>query len=540
MRLTAAWALVALLSLALPRAVFAGCEADTPARPVPQFDEELAPGVSLWPLHPTTGEVRLQPAGLPQGITRSQLPVLPSNQDSTDYQTLTMPGEWSGHELFRDLASPGSRFQYAPPSRWLAVAYNAGIEVWDLAPNPAHPALLDQKDGWTAPFGPGEWAIFPPASEMDTFLQAVEVFEDGDRLVIAIASLRPAGFAVWVFDTLGGTLEQVYQDPWNVDSYDISLVADPNGKTYAFVTSTGTAGNDGGVYVYDLSTVADMPLCIDLEDSHTCGVFVGEMADLPKARHVSTLVVDGETYVAASDGKQLGSPLDLEIWRVADPGDPGASPAGSSTLVFSGLGDRVSAPQLFTYDGGHYVALVEDVGASPDPDQMRIHRIDHCLDADGCVSLGPALAVETIKNSLPFEHFLDVTFSGGRPFLHYGMQTTGLFGDGFERLWELGSLPSAFPIDTLPELTDGGGTYVDPCNGRPVGYFGDYYVGNDNGLRRFNPRHAIFVGDYLYRASLGLFDVHRRRDVGRIFADDFESGDCQNWSSGCPAPDAFR
>ena len=522
--------------LVVPSSRAGDCSADSPATAVPQFDEDLAPGVSLWPLDAVTGEIRFQPAGLPEGITRDELPVLPTDQDSTDYLTLTIPGEWSGHELFMDVAVAGSRDQGAPVSDWLVVGYNSGVEVWDIGANPEIPALVDQRDGWGAPFGPAEWATVPAVGEQDTYIQAVDVKEEEDRLVIAVAASDSAGFSVWLFDKATETLEQVYQDPFNIIAYSVSVVDDPNGKTYAFVSDLGTAGNDGGVKVYDLTAAADGVLCVEPTGSHSCGVYKGEVADLPKVRHVSTLVVGGETYVAASDGKQISSALHFEIWEVADPENPAASPGGSSTLKFSGLGDRVSSPELFTYNGAHYVALVEDIAAVPYPEQMRIHQIGHCLDADGCVSLGTPLATETIKNSFPTDHFLDVSFSLGLPYLHYGMQTTGLFGDGWERLWELDLLPTAYAANTLPELTDGGGTYVDPCNGEDVGYFGDYFVNNEFGLRFFNPRHAVFAGVYLFRASRGVFDVHHRRSagLGSIFTDGFESGDTSRWSAVSP------
>lgn len=518
---------LALLAMPIQAGV---CSADAPATPVPQFDEDLAPGVSLWPLDPATGAIRLQPAGLPEGITRDELPPLPNNRDSSDYTTLTIPGEWSGHELFMDVAVAGSRTQDAPVSDWLVVVYNAGVEVWDVATDPAAPVLIDQRDGWGPPFGPAEWAVFPPVGEQDTYVQAVDVVEEEDRLIIAVAATSSTGFSVWLFDKAGGLLEQVYQDPFNIVAYDLSLVVDPNGKIYAFVTDTGS-GDDGGVKVYDVTTAAAGALCVEPAGSHACGVFTGEMADLPKVRHVSALVVEGETYVAASDGTQISNPLDLEIWQVTDPESP-----GSSTLKFSGLGDRVASPKLFTYDGAHYVALLEDVGGSNDPDEMRIHEIGDCLDGDGCASLGPALATEPIRNSLATDHFLDVSFSLGLPYLYYGMQTTGLFGDGWERLWELERLPETFADDTLPELTDGGSTYIDPCNGEDVGYFGDYYVGNEFGISRFNPRHGVFNGAYLFRAARGVLDVHHRRSgsLTGIFSEGFESGNLGAWSLASP------
>lgn len=215
-------------------------------------------------------------------------------------------------------------------------------------------------------------------------------------------------------------------------------------------------------------------------------------------------------------------------------GDP-ENPADTSIRRFAGLGSQVSSPQLFVYDGDTYLAFVENVSHSPYEDQMRIHDIDHCLDADGCVALGVAKATETIKtieDQLPNYHFLDVSFNGS-PFLHYGMENSGLFGSGFERLWDLGRLPARTAANTLRELTATGGTYNDPCDNAVVDYFGDYYDLNEYGLRDFVPRHAVFTGPYLYRAAESVFDIHVRGTFSAVFADGFEDGTCQSWAEGC-------
>lgn len=454
----------------------------------------------------------LRPAEVPLGVTRPQVNgfILPPNRDSTSFNTLSVPGEQSGHELFRDVAAPGRYDEAAPQADYVFVVYNAGLSVWKITNDPEDPNKVDQKDGWPPPFGPGDWAVFPNGGEEDIFVSALDVIKDGNMIYIAISGRQGVGFSIWTFNTSTNALTQKYQDPYNLDSFDTALIEDPNGRFYAFAADQGSQGNDGGVKVYDVTTAVAGSLCVEPDGAHTCGVYEGELGNIPASQFVSAIVANGETYVAASDGKRQNGPLTLEIWEVANPENPGATPAGASVRRFIGLGTNVSSPQLFAYDGDTYLAFVENVGGSPNPDQMRIHDVDNCLDSDGCTTLGSAKATETIKNSFPNFHFLDVSFSNGSPFLHYGMETTGLFGSGFERLWDLGQLPGTSSPNTLPEITDTGGTYNDPCDNAEVDYFGDYYINNEYGLKNFNPRHAIFTGPYLYRSAKGVFDIHVR------------------------------
>ena len=509
-RMFCAHCFVILALIATP--ALGGCEPDTPARPVPQFDPILAPGVSLWPIDPNSGEVMLKPAEVPLGVTRAQVNgfVLPQNRDSTDYLTQSVPGVGDGHELFQDLAIPGRRNQFAAQSDWLFVVYTGGISVWDLRANPEEPVKRATADGW--PSGPADWEVFPAFGEGDNYLQAIDVIQDGSLYYIGIAGLVNTGVAFWTFDSTNYQLTQWYQDPYNVDSYEISMVRDTNGRVYAFATDRGTAGTQSsGVKVYDVTQAVAGPLCVEPEGAYSCSAVyqgkVGSFISLPQ--YVSSVVANGETYIAVSDGPQSGGELRLEIWEVANPANPEAPPEGASVRRFQGLDTKVWAPEFFSYDGDTYLALVEHVGGGPNPEQMRIHDVDECVDSDGCASLGAAKATETVKYHED-RHFLDISFSNGAPFLHLGTPATGLFGSGFERLWDLGQLPATAAPNALPELTDHGGSYNDPCDNAPVDYFGDYYIANEYGMRHFSPRHAIFSGRYLYRAAKSVLDVHVR------------------------------
>lgn len=494
-----------LLGLALLQTgtVFGGCDSDTPARPVPQFDQDLAPGVSLWPLDPDTGEILLRPANEPPGVKRNQVDPLPTSRDSTQYTTTSWPGVQEGLELFQDVAIPGSKDETAGRADWVVAVYNGGLSVWDLRSNPELPRLADQKDGWSGDYGPGQWAIFPGGGEEDFMLFAGDVVQVDDLLYITVVGRQGAGISLWIFDTVSDSLEQKYQDAFNVDPRGVSMVKTPDGKVYAYIADLGV-GDTGGVRMYDVLAGTSGELCLEPEGSIVCGAYLGKVGTYYRPRHVDAEVIDGTTVVAASDGNLTGTnPLRLEIWQLVDPDAP-----DSAVRRFIGLGTNVYSPQLFSYDSAHYVAFVERVGGA-NPDQMRIHAIDHCLDG-GCSGLGEAKATETIRYSIPTDQFLDVSFSDGAPFLYYGVDATGLFGSGFERLWDLGQLPAAAMPNTLPELTDTGGTYNDPCSGEVVDYFGDYYVANDLGLRFFDPHHALFTGPYLFRAGHSVFDIHVR------------------------------
>lgn len=530
--------LAILLCLVLPgiTTTYAACEPDTPARPVPQFDHAQAPGVSLWPVDPRTGDVLLRPAKELPGVTRNQVDELPAERDSTHYAGTTNPGIYMGDEIFQHVAAPGTADQNADRADWVVAFYNAGFTVWDLRQDPEEPRKAAVADGWTPPWGLDQWAVFTPVGKQSFPLKGGDVLRVGDLLYIAAVGLDDVGVALWVFDTTTEALEQKYQHPYVRNGRDVDLVNLAGGGIYALVADLDI--NTGGIRVYDVVAATQGDLCVEPEEaSPICDVFLGRVGTIAGSAHVSARSVDGTLVVAAADGVLQNQPMGLEIWEVSDPQSPSAAPEGTAVQRFSGLGSLVHSPQLFTFNKAWYLALVESLGGSG-KEQMRIHQIDHCLDEDGCASLGGPKAVESIQDSLANFHFLDVSFSEGTPFLHYGMEGNGLFGSGFEHLWSLGHLPDETAPDTLPELTDLAGSYTDPCEGYPVDYFGDYYPGNDLGLRGFSPRHAIFSGPYLYRAAESVFDIHVWSGGGvvgptGIFSDGFESGDCRAWSLGC-------
>lgn len=305
---------------------------------------------------------------------------LPANRDSTDYTTMSVPGVFSGHELFQDVAVPGQRDQSAGPSEWMIAVYNSGIEVWSLD-DPGQPTLDEQRDGWFDGAGPNQWRAFVAFGEEDTFVKSVDVLQVDTTIYIGVSARLGVGFTAWIFETSDGSLTQIYQD-LNAASLDVSLIQAPSGRVHAFAASLGLAASDG-VRAYDLSAAAELETeeaCLDTLGSNPCGVFQGLVGTIPRLSFVSAMVVDGTTYLAASDGNAINDPMTLELWEIGDPNDP----RGTSELRFAGLGSHIHSPQLFTYEGHHYVAVVDKSEGLDIGGQMRIYDVGHCLDADGC------------------------------------------------------------------------------------------------------------------------------------------------------------
>ncbi|MEO1083279.1 MAG: hypothetical protein AAFY88_03470 [Acidobacteriota bacterium] len=183
---------VALLALFLASPGFAGdicTEEGSPATTVPQFRTEI-PGQSIWPLD-GTGAVLFKPAS-----------EIPPRRDSTSYITQTIPGNQSGHELFQDVAAVEG------DDNWVYVAYNAGLQIWDLRSDPADPDRELFRDGWL-----GQFEFFPPPGEGDTYITAIDVIQGaGNNVFIALSGELGHGVSFWRFNTATQVLTQIFQE----------------------------------------------------------------------------------------------------------------------------------------------------------------------------------------------------------------------------------------------------------------------------------------------------------------------------------------
>ncbi len=492
-RVSLRWITWAALALAIPPAAFAGA-AGTPAVPVPECRDELT-GDEVPCI--ATGAVRLWPESLRPGLPGQQLP---AERDSTDWEGLTIPGAASGHELFKSVDVLGDH---------LFVAYNAGLQVWDVSGNNAEdPLLRAAADGWR-----GDFLGFPAFGKLPQLTNDVSAIESAGRgsdVLIAVSAGAPVGVSIWRF-TPPSTLAPLYQDEG--DHSRQVRTAELGGTVYAL------AGGPGGVSVYDMSAAAGLASpCLDDAGTVCPGIYRGQVGTSTSGDDLDLVERGGNLYLANSDNSASGGGPGLEIWELADPASP-----GSAVLKFSGLDTDTRGPALFEYQGGFYLAVVESVVML----EIRIFDVAACLDADGCATLAAPVASITPQLTGGSARNLTFSTSNDTPFLYYGVSTLVLDGTRVELLLDLTDLGAG----TLTEATAGGGTYLDPTSSHAVDYWGDYYVGNTHGLSNLQPLVGKFNGHYFYRAAFGILDVHVR---GTIFADGFESGDTTAWSTQVP------
>ena len=479
-----------------------------PAPTVPQFRDEL-PGQSIWPLD-ALGQVIFQPAS-----------PIDEDRNSTTYNTFCIPGAIYGLELFQDVAAVEGE------PDWLFVAYNAGIQVWDLSQTPDDPRRDHLRDGWQ-----GHFQIFPNWGEGDTYIEAIDAVKSpvGDVIYIAAAGPIGHGLSTWRFDPNDGSLIQTFQDAGR-GFRDVELVAQ-NGRVYALAADP--SDSLGGVVAFDV-TAADTSPCFDDTWPTICPMLLGHFGTMTDAAYVDTLERGGELFVVASDGSPSGNdPLGVEIWRANDLDFPSGPPAGDSQLLFSGLESNHRGVQLFEVDGRPLLATIHvDAVPAPNLATLRLYDVTSCLVGTGCTEPDDLLWSLPLPRVDGNYQYLDASKSGSRTFLYYGLETTPIGGTRVEQLLDVTGLgPSG--NGQVFELTDTGADYTDPTTSAQVDYWGDYYGNNTYGLDNLLPRHGIFVGEYFYRVAVGVFDVHRYQPPADLLIDGFESGDCSAWSGGTP------
>ncbi len=504
---------LALFAVLPPLPLAAQCGDNSPAVPVLECRDELT-GVEVACDDPLA--VRLWPPDLRPGRPGQ---VLPNQRDSTNWRSHQEAGCQTDRELFMSLDIENDH---------LYAAYNAGFQVWNIAGpvNGEYPkrirAIPDApsctglvRDGWE-----GDFFTFSPTGENDFFIDDIDAIDptgDGQEVLVAVPGFDDVGLSVWRHDLPAKTLDQLYQDPATSTGQVRAL--ELGGTNYAF------AAGGLGVFVYDLSAARALASpCLDDAGNVCPGVFLGELGDMASGAYLDVVERGGKIYVAASDGDPLPArPLGLEIWQITDPANP-----ATATLKFSGLGTDTRGPALFEYRGDAYLAVIARVAMDR---EIEIYRVNHCLDADGCATLGAPVWSTTLRPWSAAAEFLTFSRSDATPFLYYGIQALNLGETKMELLLDLTTLGCT---DEIVEITEVGGTYTDACSGNTVDYWGDYYSSNGHGLRNLAPRVGKFNGPYFYRAAFGILDVHvwtPEVDETLIFADGFEVGRTCRWSS---------
>jgi|GEM_PF-4065406 len=464
-----------LVALAMPTSVFAQeCGNNTPASPVPECrDPETTAAVDCS----TVGAIRLWPADLRPGAPEELIPAIRDTTDRIGGQTV--PGARTGHELFKSVDVVGDH---------LYVAYNAGIQAWDISgANAETPSRLGYQDGWS-----GDFLSFPPPGETLTVIEdiAVRHIEGTSKDLIAVSGKAPVGPSLWTFDTTLNRFEQLYQDTGSTTrQVRIGVL---NNVYYAFMAT------DSGIVLYNASYARDNLTnpCTDFMGTICPGVYRGPFPDQQLGRFLDVFEANNKIYVTSSNPVYGG----LELWEFTAPVTP-----VNGVLKYKGTGEleRVRGTAMFEYGGNRYLAMVHE-------QTVKIYDIDVCINTPGlCSSLGTQVPQTplTLPSWSSSEQFLTYSESNGTPFLYYGLNSYNIDGSAIEQLFNISSLGSSLPII---EITASGGTYVDQCNGKTVDYWGDYYQKNDHGLNAMHPRVGKFSGNYFYRAAQTILDVHVR------------------------------
>ncbi len=419
-----------------------------------------------------------------------------SQRDSTDrVGGIGVPGAKRGWELFKSVDIVTA----ADVSR-LYVAYNAGIQVWDIDANPANPGRLTFRDGWPPPHGFGNFLSFPPVSEQLAFIEDVAAVNvDAGTDLVAASGKLPVGPSIWQYDTAARSFSQLYQDV-GTQTRQVRLAQVADGTWYLFTAT------DGGVAVYNATAAMNLSTpCLDDEGSVCPSVYRGPIPGIQLGRYIDVIRNPGNNriYVVTTDGNFVS----LEIWELADPDNP----AGAVRRFDGASLEDARGPALFSYDDHFYLA-VEHFNL------LKIFIVDDCLDGGNC-SFGAgsvAKAIDSIplrSSSANTEFVTHSVGSGGTPFLYYGVSVGNLSGSDIDQLFDVSGLrpPDSTPLPKMIELTTGGGAYNDPCNGAAIRYWSRYYPRNSHGLRSMIPRVGkMSPNDYFYRAANSLLDIHVR------------------------------
>lgn len=474
-----------LLSSALP-SLASECGFAEKATPVPQrYADLMGPTESLWPTD-ETGAVTFKPATDMNGVTE-----IPRNRDSSSWRTQTIAGEQAQHWLFMDVAAPEGN------DDWLFVAYNAGLQAWDLRTDPAGPSRVAYREGWMNHF-----FEFPSPGEVETLVETIDATQAGNDLLVGLAGRNGHGFSLWEF-TAPNTFTQHCQDT-TVWGRNVEVVYF-NNRAYAFVADIS------GVHVYDATSAMGAGTSCFKE---------GKVGDMTRGNYTSVLEKDGDLFVVASDG--IGSPayaLTVELWKV-DPENPelnALNPNATRKLYsFDSSYSNSRGVSLFKMgdiNPRYFLALIKE--ESGQPAQLEIYDVESCLEFTGagtCSSLGTPLVSRTLSAINGNLQFFDISQSAdGRTWGYYGMEVTNLTGGNVEELLDLTPLATATSPITLSEITDGGDTYTNqsPCaNTQEIDYWGNYYPANIHGIKWATPRHGIFIGNHFYRAGYGFVDIH--------------------------------
>lgn len=385
---------------------------------------------------------------------------IPAERDSTDH---------TGKTQAYDGRNP-MWFSVDIENNWIFTAHTSGFEIWNGSASAEAPAKMSAVDGRRNGF-----PRFPANPEMKFPVSDLDAPADDDSL-LAVAALGGVGLTIWDTRDKGGA-KALYQDFGSGREFDSVYAAKIGGATYAFA-----AGPGGGLRVYNMTAAQNFATaCLDEAPANTCsGVFKGKIGTRTNVSYVSGV----GNFVALSTGI---APKGVELWNVANINAP--------TLVGTwASADFAYGTAMWTENNGTSMYLAVRAGS---PEALRIYDVS-CAISGPCT---PGAPVSTTSLGSPgtSKYFVTFSRSGATPFLYLGGESLCAGEARMEWVFDV-SVPGA-PRDITPP--DG------IADGVPTGYWQWYSRLTATGFNWVAPRRAKFNNEFLYRAAVGIFDIHK-------------------------------
>jgi hypothetical protein len=364
-----------------------------------------------------------------------------------------------------------------PQNGYLMAALAYGLQVWDLRTHPANPDLLG-----TLPYT--KFPVWVDSAEEKWPLQDVSAPAGVDTIATLAGH---AGIGIAIVDLADKTAPRLLYQNYKKNGEQVYATTLGNTQ-YAFLAASG--GDPGGVFIYNLTQARQYAGCFEsvpaIGDPVNCpGVYMGRIGN-----RVSVSYLHGvDNFIAFASGG-----AGVEIWNVADPTNP--------RQVLTGLNDvpmclydvrGVYGVAMWKGTNNHYYLGMRtgkyDCALQRTVNEARIYDVS-CITGT-CSGLGSPIFTQELDSGTP-TYFVTFSRSFSTPFLYYGSDDK--CRGGSQREWLFDVTNPASPHDITP----------------PTGYWGWYYRGSPTGFNNVMPRRAKFNNEYLYRAGLSIFDIHRR------------------------------
>jgi PKD repeat protein len=409
---------------------------------------------------------------------------LPGNRDATDF-----------NEFRQAYGSKAWYYSMDVENGYVFAGTAYGLQAWDARTTPANPTLLGTLTYGQIPVGIN-------SAEEKWPMRAADAPEGVDNTV-AFVGVAGMGLSVVDFSNKGQP-RVVYQS--HKKNSESVYAATIGGRQYAFMAASGSDAG-GGLYIFDMTAAKtagvggacteSAPAPADPGDASCPGVLQGKFKSKVNPNKSDVFQVHGvDNFIILSFGTSRG----FEIWDVSNPASP--------VLKIDGQSDRSVYGVAMWRDGSRYYAATRTEYYNGVSVAHETNTFDVNCIASSCSGLSAPLSHEE-HDAGTSNAYLTFSRSNGTPFLYLGSDNrcTG----SVQREWLLDVSSPGAPRDITGAKVTASDTFLSGVKQTiTYGYWGSYYRGNPGGLNLMMPRSAKFSGDYLYRAGLSIFDIHKR------------------------------